>query len=123
VTEAGQLTATSPEELASAIDADSFLYGDIVEAQRVMIGIYAKKKVRIAFKILDRGGQVMWEDERVSMAQQVTLSPAAILLQSAASLAKEVGNDVIMKLLKSHPLFIHLRNVCDWSSSTLPAPR
>ncbi len=122
VTEGGQLSTLAPQELADAIGADSYLYGDIIDAKRVLLGVYLQKKVQIEFKILDREGRTKWEDERISAETKVVLSPAAMLATAAAQFATSMTGDLVMKSLKSHPLIAHLQAVCTWSASTLPRP-
>ncbi len=120
VSEGGQLATIAPEELAKSLGADSYLYGNILEAKRVMLGVYFKKMVHIEFKIVNRAGDRMWEDERTSQESKIVLNPGEILKTAAQEFVAEAATDLIMKALNSHPLIEHLRNVCTWSVSTLP---
>ncbi len=120
ITEGGQLPTVTAEELARTIQCDSLLYGNILDAQRLMLGIYFNKKVQIEFKIISASGATMWEDERKSEESKLVIDPTEMLKTAGEELLIEAGSDVIMKALNSHPLIKHLRNVCTWSASTLP---
>jgi hypothetical protein len=121
ITEGGQLEAVTLAELAQAIPADSFLYGDVLEAKRVMIGIYFNKKFTANFKVFDvRSEELKWEDERTSKEQKVVLNPVEMGQEMAQQFALELTSDLIYKALNSHPLIQHIRTVVRTSVRTLP---
>jgi len=121
ITEGGQLETVTLAEMAEVIKADSFLYGDILEAKRVMIGIYFNKKFTANFKIYDvRSEELKWEDERTSKEQKVVLNPVEMGQEVAKQFALELTSDLIYKALNSHPLIQHIRTVVGTSVRTLP---
>jgi hypothetical protein len=121
ITEGGQLETVTLAEMAEVISADSFLYGDILEAKRVMIGIYFNKKFTANFKIYDvRSEELKWEDERTSKEQKVVLNPFEMGQEVAEQFALELTSDLIYKALNSHPLIEHIRTVVRTSVRTLP---
>jgi hypothetical protein len=121
ITEGGQLATVTLAELAQAIDADSFLYGDILEAKRVMIGIYFNKKFTANFKIWDvKTEELKWEDEQTSKEAKVVLNPVELGQEVAKQFAVELTSDMVYKLLNSHPLIQHIRTVVRTSVRTLP---
>ncbi len=121
ITEGGQLETVTLAEMAQVIQADSFLYGDILEAKRVMIGIYFNKKFTANFKVYDVASEELkWEDERTSKEQKVVLSPVEMGKEVGKQFALEMTSDLIYKALDSHPLIQHIRAVVHTSARTLP---
>ena len=121
ITEGGQLETVTLAELGQAIRADSFLYGDVLEAKRVMIGIYFNKKFTANFKIYDvRSEELKWEDERTSKEEKFVISPFEMAEEVAMQFAMELTSDLIDKALDSHPLIEHIRTVVRTSVRTLP---
>jgi hypothetical protein len=123
ITEAGQLPTVTIEELKQKINADSFMYGNIIKAKRVMLGIYFEKAFEAAFTIVDAyTGVTVWEDERKSSESKLVLDPESLIETAAGEFAMELTSDVIMKALDSHPLIEHMNNVVRTSVSTIPKP-
>jgi hypothetical protein len=121
ITEGGQLETVTLAEMAEVIKADSFLYGDVLEAKRVMIGIYFNKKFTANFKVYDvRSEELKWEDERTSKEAKVVLNPVEMGQEVAKQFAMELTSDLIYKALDSHPLIQHIRTVVRTSVRTLP---
>jgi hypothetical protein len=123
ITEAGQLPTVTLEELKQKINADSFMFGNIIKAKRVMLGIYFEKTFKAEFKIVDGySGTTVWEDERESSESEFVLYPESFIETAAAEFAMELTSDVIMKALDSHPLIEHMNAVVQTSVSTIPKP-
>ena len=62
ITEAGQLPTVTYDELSERIPAACFLYGNILEAKRVMLGLYFEKFFKADFSIIDCDSRVMtWQ--------------------------------------------------------------
>ncbi len=121
ITEGGQLPTATAAEIAEALDADSLLYGNILVAKRVLLGVYFDKRFKANFRIYDAvSGELAWEDERESGEKKIELNAGEVLKGAARSFAAELAGDAIYKLLDSHPLIEHIRNVVDMSVRTLP---
>ena len=121
ITEGGHLAAITVDELAQAIPANSFLYGEVIEAQRIMLGVYFSKKFKANFKICSANPEVLqWEDEREDKESKVVLSPVELAKVVAQQFVLELASDAIYKLLDSHPLIYQIRAVVNMSAITLP---
>jgi len=121
ITEGGQLETVTIKEIAAEIQADSLLYGNIIEAKRVLLGVYFKKEFTASFKIYDTiSEELKWEDERTSKESKFVINPVEIAKAAAEQFLVEVGTDAIFKLLGSHPLIEHIRIVVNTSVKTLP---
>ncbi|MBN1696558.1 MAG: DUF799 family lipoprotein [Spirochaetales bacterium] len=119
ITEGGQLPTVTIVELREKIDADAFLYGDIIEAKRVLLGIYFEKKFKAAFRIVDAySGNTVWEDERESSESRLVFNPDTVI----ETAADEVADDLVMKSLDSHPLIKHMEKVVQTSVRSIPKP-
>ncbi|MCK4815368.1 DUF799 family lipoprotein [bacterium] len=121
ITEGGQLETVTIKEIAAEIHADSLLYGNIIEAKRVLLGVYFKKEFTANFKIYDTiSEELKWEDERTSKESKFVINPVEIVKTAAEQFVVEVGTDAVFKLLGSHPLIEHIRIVVNTSAKTLP---
>lgn len=121
ITEGGQLNSITLAEIAAGIPADSYLYGDILEAKRVMLGFYFNKKYCANFKIYTPDPDALrWEDERLAKEQKLVINPGEILKTAAEQFAVELTSDLLYRLLDSHPLIDQIREVTNTSVSTLP---
>lgn len=121
ITEGGQLETVTIAELQKAIPADSYLFGTVIEAKRVMLGIYFDKSFEADFVIKDvRTGETAWQDDRKASEKKVVLNPNAILETAAREMIKEVAYDSILKAINSHPLYEQMERVVNISVSTLP---
>jgi hypothetical protein len=121
ITEGGQLPTITIAEIAEKIEADSFMVGNIISARRVMLGVYFDKQFEANFQIYDRESEELkWEDERESQERKVVINPGEIAKTAGKAFALELASDAIYKLLDSHPLIEHIRNVVRTSVSTLP---
>lgn len=121
ITEGGQLPTITLAEIADKIEADSFMYGNIISARRVMLGVYFDKEFEANFKIYELGSEELkWEDERESKEQKVVINPGEIAKTAGKAFVLELADDMIYKMLDSHPLIDHIRNVVYTSVRTLP---
>ncbi|MBN1412031.1 MAG: hypothetical protein JW969_14400 [Spirochaetales bacterium] len=112
ITEGGQLNALSDEDLQNAIPADSFMYGHVIDAKRVMLGIYYEKMYHAEYKIVDRQSmQRVFEDEGEDKDSRIVLDPAELLGTALKEFAAEITADLILKMLNSHPLYKQMENV------------
>lgn len=74
ITDAGQLSAISTEELGQILDADALLYGRITTFRHFITGIYNERAVDVRFRLVDiHFNQRLWENEvRVANKQLST---------------------------------------------------
>jgi hypothetical protein len=121
ITEAGQLTAVTLEELKDAIPADCFLFGHVIEAKRVMLGVYYEKKFKAEFKIVDKYSlKTVFEDENMDQYSRVVLDPKGLLETAAKEFAVEFTSDLVRKMLNSHPLYEQMEKVIRETVAKIP---
>jgi hypothetical protein len=114
----------SPMELNDVIPADSYLYGTVLQATRVMAGIYFEKTFEADYMIMDgQTGQTMWQDDRIGSEKKISLNPKNIVKGIITEMAEELTTDIILNALAGHPLIEQMRYVTYVSVSTLPRPK
>jgi len=121
ITEAGQLQALSHQEIKRQFNADSVLYGHIITAKRVMLGVYFEKKFEAEFTIHDmKTESIMWQDKRKAAEKKFAINPDALLKTATQEFVAELSKDVLMKALDSHPLIRQMRQVINTTIRTIP---
>lgn len=119
ITDAGQLSAISPQELGEKLKVDALIYGDLLEFKYVTLGIYNTRTVHANFKMVDaRTSKTLWEDEKKVSNKRWGLSIEA----AKEAFAKEIVGKLIDKIFRS-PLKEEADEVVTKAASTLPVVR
>ena len=123
ITEGGQLPTISIEELAEHIDADTFMYGEVLEAKRLMLGVYYKKKLTARFTLFDGySGKQLWEVQKTAEESKVAINPDDLLKTAMRKFAWETSMDAAAKMFNSHPLMGQIEEVVNYAVRKLPRP-
>lgn len=123
ITEGGQLPTIGIEKLAEHIDTDTFMYGDVLEAKRLMLGVYFKKKLTVRFTLFEGNtGKQLWEVQETSEEKQFTVNPDALVGTAMRSFADELSHDAASKVFNSHPLMGQIEEVVNHAVWKLPRP-
>lgn len=118
VTDGGQLNAVTPVQVSEALGVDAVVYGDLIDFKFVNVGVYQNKLVEANFKMVDRSGRPLWEDQRKATKKELNLS----LRKAGKSLAKGVTEKAVGNILNI-PLYEQVKIVVKQITSTVPKAR
>jgi hypothetical protein len=72
ITDGGQLSAVSPEELIDTISADMLAYGKVTKANYITLGVYLKKEVELEVSLLATPDSVpFWSGNGKAFTQEI----------------------------------------------------
>ncbi|MBN1647066.1 MAG: hypothetical protein JW874_03440 [Spirochaetales bacterium] len=116
ITDGGQLNTATVAELAAKLSADGIVYGEVITAKRVMLGVYFEKTFECHY-MMYRGSDeaVMWDQTIKDSERKFVLNPNAILQEAGKAMIEAVATDVLLKAFKSHPLYKQIQNVTNRS--------
>lgn len=101
------LYQTPVQRLGRLLGADALLYGDVVEFQRVFVGVYTRLKVTVGIQIWDaRNGRKLWADEYTGTSQEggvplSLLDLPMITVRSGFHLSDEVKLQVVDEAVRN----------------------
>ena len=121
ITEGGQLPTVTVQEISEKIGADGIIYGNVITAKHVMLGVYYNKEFACRYSML-RGsdGEVFWDETEEESEKKIVLNPKDIIATAATQMVKEVATDAILKAMRSHPLYQQIEKVTTKVVWTLP---
>lgn len=116
INEGGQLNSVTMKDISAAIpEADAFVYGDIIDFKFMNLGIYVNKYAEANWKMMDKTGELIWEDQRKASEKKLGLSTQAIIENAATGVAeKMIGN------MMSSPLKQQVIQITATTARTLP---
>lgn len=101
ITQGGQLSSISQEELMKELNVPALVYGTLNKCAYVTAAIYKKKEVAGEVKIYYQG-ELFWEDKR--QVKEEEFVEGNILKNLGEQLADKLRERVIAGVLKMHPL-------------------
>ena len=114
ITDGGQLPVVEPYELGQELQVEALIYGTVLEASYLTMGIYLKKAVDVSFRMVAvRSGDVIWEDRRSSVDQRIEFR----------NIGRRLLGQIVEKAVRSlasHPLRPQAERVVHQVASTLP---
>ena len=121
ITEGGQLSTTTVAELSQKLGADGIVYGNVITAKRVMLGIYFNKEFECHYQMY-RGSdeQIFWDEQKKSSDKKFVLNPGELLETAGKAMVTEIASDMLIKAFKSHPLYEQIDIVTRQSIRTFP---
>ena len=121
ITEGGQLPTATVQEICEKTGADGIIYGDVLVAKRVMLGLYFNKEFECHYTMY-RGndGVVFWDETKNDSEKKIVLDPDEMLKTAASAMVNEIATDTLLKAFKSHPLYKQIESVTNSAIWTLP---
>lgn len=98
ISQGGQLRAAEPAALAQATGAERLLFGDIEEFRTVNVGVYARRQVRLALRLTDASGKVLWSNRSQTLVQTAAKPKDAVknfLVNLAATQLEKATDDYL----------------------------
>lgn len=121
ITDAGQLPTISIEELAEKLGVEAIITGDVIVADRVMLGVYFKKEFEATYSMIKTSDEtVVWSENYYSKDSKLVLNPAQVVTGMVEEMAKEITSDLVAKMFKSHPLYEQIVDVNVASTKSIP---
>ncbi len=115
ITDGGQLGSSTPQKICEALGVDAAVYGQVIDFKFQNIGFYQNKYVEVSFKMVDRRGEALWEDQRKASHKELALSPEA----AKRALVGGLVNRAVGKMLKV-PLYEEVQTVVRVAVASLP---
>ena len=115
INDGGQLNSTTPEKVGEALGADGLIYGDLINFKFVNVGFYQNRLVEAHFKMIDKSGTPLWEDQRKSSRKEIQTS----LKGAGNALARGLAEKAVENMA-GVPLWEDVQAVVRMTVSTLP---
>jgi len=95
ISEGGQLTALSPEELGKALKVDGLFYGNLITFVDLPLGFTRRRTVKANLKLYDANtGELLWEDVKKWTTPEFHLS----VKEAKKAAIKQVAERQIQKM-------------------------
>ena len=118
ISDGGQLGSLTPQKVGETLGVDAVIYGDLVNFKFVNVGFYQNKLVEAHFRMVDRSGTALWEDQRKASRKEIQTNLKAATDALARGVAeKALGN------MAGVPLYEEVQAVVRMTVSTLPSAR
>ncbi len=87
ISDGGQLTSATPQELGQALGADQLFFGDVQEWKKITTGVYNTVSVKATVSLVEaKSGTVLWEKTQAVTRQQINTSVGDIVAGAVGSL-------------------------------------
>ena len=117
ITQGGQLRSRRPKEVAKLFGQSVCLYGRMIDATNVTLGVVMKRKVKVEAKLVDREGVMLWKHTAAAGRSKLELNKKKMKRALKRQLAKKLIGSII-----SHPLQREMKKCVDHILKTLPRP-
>ena len=118
INDGGQLASTTPQKVGEILGVDAVIYGDLLNFKFVNIGFYQNKLVEANFKMVDREGNALWEDQRKATRKEIQTN----LKSAGDALARGVAEKALGNMM-GIPLYEQVQAVVRMTVSTLPSAK
>ncbi len=128
ITDGGQLTTISNDELFILLKVDGLLYIELNECNYQTVGISESRHVAARFKMYTVPSGLIWEDERevkygksaIESAFAFINDPTKTLKNSGKDLKKQLGDKALKMWLLEHELLPEMTEIVTTTLKTLP---
>jgi len=128
ITEGGQLSTISNEELFKTLKVEGLMYIELLECEYQTLGISETRKVTANMKLYVPPSILVWEDERtigeekspVASIFEVINDPVGMLKKSGKEMEKQVKEKAKKMWLLDHELQPEMDDLIKTSLKTLP---
>jgi hypothetical protein len=87
ISDGGQLTAVTPQEIGQALGVDQLFFGDVLEWQKITTGVYNTVTVKANFKLVEsKTGTVVWERTHAAGQRRINANVGDIVAGALGNL-------------------------------------